>query len=33
MSDLYFNEKNYYSEENTRENEEFCSTSSQTFQF
>ena len=33
MSDLYFNEKSNYSEENKRENEEFCSTNPQTFQF
>ena len=33
MSYLYFNEENDYSEENTSENEAFCSTIFQPFQF
>ena len=33
MTDLYFNEESYYSEENTNDNEVFCSTILQPFQF
>ena len=33
MSDLYFNEESDYSEENTSDNEYFCSTILQPFQF
>ena len=33
ISDLYFNEKSDYSEENTSDNEVFCSTILQPFQF
>ena len=33
MSDLYFNEECYYSEENVSDNEDFCSTILEPFQF
>ena len=33
ISDLYFNEENHYSEENTIKNEDFCFSILQPFQF
>ena len=33
MSDFYFNEESDYSEEDTNDNEDFCSTIFQPFQF
>ena len=33
MLDLYFNDESDYSEENTSDNEDFCSTIFQPFQF
>ena len=33
LSDLYFNEESYYSEEKTTDNEDFCYTIFEPFQF